>query len=222
MKLEVEIIFNTMTYKAKKNLCKVYGVDFYRDFKRRSKKSFKDMLQDVPCIGKSVFSLCYNYGPCYFAWYKALREQNICKEEALKLIWQINEDYVKSFQKPILHWFGKNIYLGGFRRKAAESEKRGKEGTLHPFDWRIEYKDIDKNTFAINVYECGMLKLAKKFGFMEMFPQVCRMDYLFSHYFGNSFKRTGTLADGNNCCDCWYQCPGECEWKLEQGPGNRK
>jgi hypothetical protein len=114
------------------------------------------------------------------------------------------------------------MYLGTFRQKAAEAERRGKAGKLHPFDWRITYTDIDQHTFAINIYECAMLKLADQFDCRELFPHVCRMDYLFSNYFHNAFRRSGTLADGNTCCDCWYQVPGDCEWSPEKGFTERK
>lgn len=180
------------------------------------------MLPDVPDIGVSIFSFNYLFGPCYFSWYSALLELGLDKETAKGLIWQINEDFVKWIPGPLLRWFGKNSYLGGFRKKAIEAEKRGKEGGLHPFDWCIEYRGIDSNTFSIDIYECGMLKLADKFGYRDLFPHVCRMDYLFSHYFGQSFKRTGTLADGNECCNCWYQMPGYCDWAPELGFADRK
>jgi hypothetical protein len=147
---------------------------------------------------------------------------DIEKESALQWIWNINENFVQFFPKPLLHWFAKNMYLGSFRKNAIKAENRGKSGKLHPFDWRVEYVDIDQSTFGINIYECGMLKLAQKFGFMELFPTVCRMDYLFSHYFDNGFTRTGTLADGDTCCDCVYQYPGRCEWAPEKGFENRK
>jgi len=135
----------------------------------------------------------------------------------LQHIWLINEAMVRPLPKFVLHWFARAMYLGEFRRKAAEAEKRGKAGQLHPFDWRIEYMDIDRHTFGINIYECAMLKLADKFGYRELFPTICRMDYLFSHYFDNGFTRTGTLADGNACCDCVYEYPGRCEWSPEKG-----
>lgn len=220
--LKIRFIFRLMTLTAKKNLQAVYGADFYKQFAALSKQHLKKMLPKVPDIGRSIFSFNYLYGPCYFAWYRALRDLQIEKQDALNLIWQINEDFVKAVPSLLLRWFGKTMYLGGFRKKAVDSEHRGKTGQLHPFDWRIEYSDIDHNTFAINIYECGMLKLADLFGYREIFPHVCRMDYLFSHYFQQSFKRTGTLADGNPCCNCWYQVPGQCEWAPEKGFSDRK
>jgi hypothetical protein len=180
------------------------------------------MLPEVPDIGDSIFAFNYLYGPCYFAWYDTLKALGLDKDTALVWIWRINENFVKSFSKPLLHWFAKNMYLGTFRKKAAEAERRGKSGELHPFDWRVEYVDINSSTFGIDIYECGMLKLADKFGYREMFPAVCRMDYLFSHYFDNGFARKGTLADGNKCCDCRYEYPGKCEWAPEKGFLDRK
>ena len=220
MNFKINIIYYFMTRTSKKNLVKTLGVKFYKDFSSISRQYLHEMLPQVPNIGKSIFALNYNYGSCYFSWYKAFRQLGLEKDSALKLIWQINEDFVSIFPKPILRYFAKNTYLGVFRKRSSEAEQKGKAKTLHPFDWRIEY--IDKNTFRINIYECGMMKLAEKFGFSEMFPAVCRMDYLFSHYFSNSFMRTGTLADGCACCDCWYQFPGQCEWAPEKGFEDRK
>jgi hypothetical protein len=211
-----------MMYAAKNAVISKYGYQFFKQFDFLSKQYLENMLPRVPDIGNSIFSFNYLYGPCYFTWYQALRDLGIQKQDALNMVWQINEDFVKSFPPHLRRWFGKKMYLGSFRRKAVKAERRGKNNQLHPFDWRIEYIDIDSNTFGINIYECGMMKLANQFGYGEMFPHICRMDYLFSHYFSQSFKRSGTLADGNCCCDCWYQVPGKCEWSPEKGFSKRK
>lgn len=220
--VKIHFIFNAMTRSAKNGIQAAYGADFYRQFTARAGQHLESYLPSVPEIGESIFAFNYLFGPCYFAWYQALRDLEIEKAEALNLIWQINEDFVKGIPEPLLRWFGKQMYLGTFRKRAMRAEQLGKAGGLHPFDWRIEYRDIDCNTFGINIYECGMLKLADRLGYRELFPQVCRMDYLFSHYFHQSFRRNGTLADGNICCDCWYQAPGACEWAPEKGFDTRK
>ncbi|GAP13841.1 L-2-amino-thiazoline-4-carboxylic acid hydrolase [Longilinea arvoryzae] len=219
---KIRFIFNAMTRTAKSGIQTIYGADFYRRFAVLSRQHLESMLPRVQDIGDSIFAFNYLYGPCYFAWYQTLRDLGVEKSSALNLIWQINEDFVKSIPTPLLRWFGKQMYLGTFRKRAVRAEQLGKAGQLHPFDWRIEYTDIDRNTFRIDIFECGMLKLADLFGYRELFPQVCRMDYLFSHYFHQSFRRSGTLADGNLCCDCWYQAPGACEWAPEKGFEYRK
>ncbi|HEX2981395.1 MAG TPA: L-2-amino-thiazoline-4-carboxylic acid hydrolase [Anaerolineaceae bacterium] len=222
MKIKIRFLFSLMTRLARANLQAAYGADFYRQFVARSRQHLKEMLPRVPDIGDSIFGFNYMFGPCYFAWYQSFRDLGIETDTAKNLIWQINEDLVKAVPTPLLRWFCKNVYLGTFRKKAIQSEQRGKNGSLHPFDWRVEYTDIDRQTFAIDIYECGMLKLADRFGYQELFPHICRMDYLFSHYFEQSFKRSGTLADGAPCCDCWYQFPGACEWAPEKGFVSRK
>jgi hypothetical protein len=222
MRLKIRAIFKIMTITVRSDLTQAFGRDFYRRFSSRARKKLEEILPQVPDIGDSIFALNYLYGPCYFSWYEALRSIGLDPEIALTWIWRINEDFIRSFPKPLLHWFAKNMYLGAFRRKAVEAERRGKAGELYPFDWRVEYVDINPNKFGINIFECGMLKLADRFGYREMFPAVCRMDYLFSHYFDNSFIRTGTLADGNQCCNCLYEFPGKCEWAPEKGFSDRK
>lgn len=222
MKIKIWIIFTFMSWTVRTVIVSQYGQKFYHQFRARSKRKLSEILAATPDIGDSIFALNYLYGPCYFSWYSALRSLDIEKEAALRWIWNINESLVKFFPKPLLHWFAKNMYLGSFRRNAIKAESRGKLGVLHPFDWRVEYVDINTTTFGINIYECGMLKLAEKFGYLEMFPTICRMDYLFSHYFDNGFTRTGTLADGDVCCNCVYQYPGQCEWAPEKGFVDRK
>jgi hypothetical protein len=207
---------------AKPLMQAAYGVGFFKQFIIRSRFHLKNMLPGVPNIGRSIFAFNYLFGPCYFAWYQALRDLGVEKSDALNLVWRINENFVSGFPEWLMRWYGKSMYLGTFRKRAQQAEFRGKTNRLHPYDWRIEYSDIDRNTFRINIYECGMLKLADHFGYRELFPHVCRMDYLFSHYFHQSFQRTGTLADGNLCCDCWYQAPGSCEWSPENGFETRK
>lgn len=222
MNTQIRLIYPLLTCPSRKSLISAYGKEFYRSFARQSRQSLEEMLIDLPEIGDSVFAFNYLYGPCYFAWYGTLRKLGIEKEEALNWIWCMNENFIKQFPKPLLRWFARNQYLGTFRKKAIQAEALGKAGKLPPYDWRVEYIDIDQNTFRLNIIECAMLKIADRYGYRELFPHVCRMDYLFSHYIDTGFQRTGTLGDGNACCDCWYQFPGFCEWAPEKGFETRK
>ncbi|MEN6350201.1 MAG: L-2-amino-thiazoline-4-carboxylic acid hydrolase [Syntrophomonas sp.] len=113
-------------------------------------------------------------------------------------------------------------YIGGFRKKAAEHAKKTRANALHPYDWKIAYREINENTFEIDITECAMLKLAKDFDVLGMYPAICRMDYLFSHYMGNGFERTKTLGDGDECCNCRYHIVGNCEWSPEKGFESRR
>lgn len=222
MKRKVSLIFRFSTRSSKRLLKAAYGDDFYRKFYKSSKNQLTGVLSGAPDIGKSIFAVNYYFCICYIAWYKAFLELGMDKEEANMLIWKMNEELMKLFPGASLRFFAKHLYLGSFRRKAPRVEKQAKEGTLHPFDWKLRYKDISPATFELHIYECGMIKLCKKFNIEGLLPSICRMDYLFSHYMGNGFARTKTLGDGDDCCNCRYSFPGECEWEPEKGFADRK
>lgn len=185
-----------------------YGNDFWESFKAGSDALFKAVLKKTPDIGKSVFSFNYAYAPSYVAWYKTMIELGMKAEQADELMWLMNEKMLLTVPKPLLHAVGKN-YLNSFRRKAAAHEARQKNG-LHPFDWEIKYRNIDDNSFEIDITKCGFIAFAKEFDAEGMLPGICNVDYMISHYMGNGFKRTQTLGYGDPCCDCHYELTGKC------------
>ena len=63
MSFKIKLIFLVMTGRSRKNLVKMFGKAFYNDFVKLSKQYLDEMLPSVPDIGKSIFSLNYNYGP---------------------------------------------------------------------------------------------------------------------------------------------------------------
>jgi hypothetical protein len=94
----------------------VNGKRFSRQLRDLSKNRLLEILKETPDIGTSIFSLNYRYSPCCFSWYSALHSLEIEKEAVLQWIWRINEDLIKNFPKPLLHWFVKNMYLGSLRK----------------------------------------------------------------------------------------------------------
>ena len=193
---------------SRKMITEKYGAVFRRDFKERSDRSFKKVLERTPDIGKSVFSFNYAYAPSYVAWYRTMRGLGLDAKQADELMWLMNEKMLLTIPKPFLHMAGKT-YLNSFRKKAAKHELRQKKG-LHPYDREIAYRDIDENSFEIDITKCGFIAFAKEFGAEGMLPGICSIDYMISHYMGNGFKRTKTLGCGDNCCDCHYELKGEC------------
>ena len=201
-------IYYLTMFRSKRVIIQEYGKEFWCGFKDTSDKLFKLVLNDTPDIGKSVFSFNYAYAPSYVAWYKAMRKQGLSAEQADDLMWKMNERMLLTVPGPLLGMTGK-AYLNSFRRKAKTHMERQKNG-LHPFDWEIQYQDIDKNSFEINITKCGFIAFAKKFGTEGMLPGICNVDYMISYYMGNGFKRTKTLGYGDSCCDCHYELTGKC------------
>jgi hypothetical protein len=220
MKLIKTIYIITMM-RSKRFLIKKYSKEFWNDFKRISKKNLNEILPEIVDIGDSLFSFSYKFGPCYVAWFKAFSELGVSIEEINTNIWNMNEKMVTTIPKSFLRLTGK-FYLNGFRRKAELHVKKQNTGNLHPYDWRVRYREISSNTFELDITECSLKRMADDFGVPDLLPSICRMDYLFAYLMDNGFERTKTLGDGNDCCNCRYHIIGNCEWSPEKGFIDRK
>ena len=198
-----------------------YGKEFWKDFKRLSKEKLDAILPQVPDIGKSVFSFNYQFGPSYIAWYKTFVQLEMGQQEIWENIWLMNEKLITTIPRRLLHLAGTS-YINGFRKKAAMHVGRQLGNALHPYDWRVSYREISDNTFEMDITTCGLKNLAHDFDADGLLPGICRMDYLLSNLMGNGFERTKTLGDGDDCCNCRYHLEGPCEWAPEKGFEGRK
>lgn len=216
-----KLIYNLTMFRSKKKLIDKYGIDFWLKFKKQSRKFLEDILQRVPDIGKSIFSFNYKFAPSYISWYKTFLELGLSQEETIQNIWMMNEKMATTLPKPFLHLIGKT-YFSSFRKKAKKHLTRQSENRLHPYDWQIEYRSIDANSFEINIKSCAMKNLSHDLAADGLLPGICRMDYLFANLMRNGFKRTKTLGDGDECCNCHYEMKGSCEWSPEKGFEYRK
>mgnify|MGYP001004537894 CR=1 FL=1 len=216
-----KIIYRVTMKMSKKFLIEKYSQERYKAFCLRSKQIFNEILPTIPDIGKSIFSFNYKFAPSYIAWYKAFSEMGLSQEEINQNIWAMNEKMTGIVPKSLLHIVGK-AYFNSFRKKAAEHIKRQNSVGIHPYDWQIKYRYIDKNCFEIDILTCPFKKLAHEYGVEGLLPGICRMDYLFASLMKNGFERTKTLGDGDDCCNCRYYLEGSCEWAPEKGFEHRK
>lgn len=215
------IILGFSMHRSKYYFCKKYGRDWFQEFKRLSYQHFNNIIKYIPDIGDSIFLVNYRFAPIYFAWYKSFDELNIVSSDIDQEIWILNENLMNTFPKFLLKLYGR-LYLNSFEKKAPKQIERQRLGTLHPYDWKIDFKHIDKNSFEITIRECAYKKLAKDFNLDRILPGICRMDYLMANCMGHGFTRTKTLGDGNDCCNCTYKKVGYCEWSPEKGFIDRK
>ena len=215
------LIFSFTLARSRDFITEKYGREFWRLFRSISKINLENILPRVPDIGESVFSFNYEFGAPYIAWYKAFLSFGLSQQETTENIWKMNEKMVTAIPRQFIHGSGK-AYMRGFRKKAAHHVERQNRGELHPFDWKIIYREIDENSFEIDITECAMKKLAHELDAHGLLPGICRMDYLFSSIMGNGFVRTKTLGDEYDCCNCHYELDGKCEWSPEKGFLDRK
>ena len=215
------IVYIIGTARVKKALRSKYGSAFYNDFAARSAKILSDVIPKTPKIGNTLFSFNYAFAPAYIAWYKAAYESGVSEEDIQNLLWLLNERIIMVIPRPFMKAFAKH-YLMNFRRKAPLHEQRMTAGKVHPYDYLIKFRDVDKAAFEIDITRCGMMTLARDFDALGIFPAVCRVDYLLFNYMGAGFERTKTLGDGNDCCNCRYIIGGACEWAPEKGFEDKK
>ncbi len=216
-----KLIYELGMRRSKNAIVKKYGKDFYKDFNHIALAVVNQVIAQMPDIGKTIFAFNYNFTPTYIAWYKASKTLGLTPEETQDMLWLVNERLITIIPKGFMKLFIRS-YLNKFRMKAREHEKLMQENRLHPYDWVIKHRDVNDTTFEIDIYECGIMKLAKEFDAQEIVPTVCRVDYMLSNYMGAGFERTKTLGDGDDCCNCRYIMGGSCEWSPEKGFVERK
>lgn len=212
---------NFMLFVTRRYITSNYGMNFSIEFCSLSKKYLKEMIPQIPDIGDSIFKTSYLVAPCYISWFKACQDLKDDVAFSNKMIWDLNEYIIKKVPRFLIPFIRK-IYLGTIMKKAESHSRKSKNNTVSKYDWKTRYTKIDKNTFNIDIYECGIKKLCDKFDTNEMLPSICRMDYLLSHYLRHGFKRTKTLGDCNDCCNNIFCTHGSCEWSPEKGFENRK
>ena len=211
-----KFIYRLTMCRSKGYIQKQYGKSFWKSFREHSDAVFRQVAAELPDIGDSIFSFNYAYAPSYVAWYRSMRQLGLDAGQADDRMWKMNEKMLLSVPKPFLHMAGKS-YLNSFRKKAKQHlQRQGKPG-FSEYDWLIDYRDIDANSFEIDIRRCGFITVAKKYGVEGMLPGICSVDYMVSHYMGNGFSRTKTLGDGDECCNCHYELTGKCPLRAPEG-----
>ena len=159
-----------LTMRAAKNrITKDKGKDFYAALYKRTAEILDEIAPLVPDIKGSLFYFNYQFGVCYAAWFKALLRLGYDESSAVQETWNLTEDFLRLIPQPIMRIAAKP-YLNHWRKRAPEFEAKGKNGKLHPFDYRIRYVPVDDNTFELDFHECAMKKLFAKLGVQGLMP----------------------------------------------------
>nr|MCR5774185.1 L-2-amino-thiazoline-4-carboxylic acid hydrolase [Lachnospiraceae bacterium] len=72
------------------------------------------------------------------------------------------------------------------------------------YSWNMDYLPYDDGSgYEARFYKCGICVLMKEYGFYDLVPAMCHLDYTMSELGGASdFVREYTLASGGPYCDC--------------------
>jgi len=216
-----KLLFTLIMFKAKKPLIKMYGIDFWRQFKKLSTQELGFLLTKIAPIKNSLFALNFYLGPCYIAWYHSMETMNIESQQIARILWLMNESLIKLIPQWLLKQYGKN-YVVNLKSAAIDHIHQQEVGAAHPYNWDIVCREVNQSVLELDIHSCGLYKMAKDHQALGMFPAICRLDYLFASYLGVGFERTKTLGDGDECCNCRYLHGKSTLWQPELGFDKRK
>lgn len=106
--------------------------------------------------------------------------------------------------------------MGG-KKKFTKSDIEGMKktaalrcGDRNLYSWNMDYIPYeDGSGYEARFYTCGICTLMKEYGFYDLVPAMCHLDYTMSELGGASnFVREYTLASGGPYCDCGYKRKG--------------
>jgi len=102
----------------------------------------------------------------------------------------------------------------GGKIKFTEKDIKGMKATAalkaadrNPYSWNMDYLPYaDDSGYEARFYKCGICTLMKKYGYYDLVPAMCHLDYTMSVLGGTTnFVREYTLASGGPYCDCGYK-----------------
>lgn len=215
-----KFIYSLTMMRGRRSIIGEFGKDFWNQFKGLSDCKMKELIQEFPDIGPSMFAFNYAYAPGYVAWWTSMEKLGLPRHECEVWMLKLNEKMLLTIPKFLLHYAGK-IYYKNMSQSAKKRMEHQPE-KLHPFDWDITYREYADGNFDIDILSCGFIAYTAKYGGSNMLPAICQVDYLISHYMNVGFERTQTLGNGKEKCDCKYRFCGQCQWDMEQRLEERK
>jgi len=172
-------------------------------------KNFEYISGNVNFAATSSNPLDKRLGFCgyFLALIKTLDEQGETFETIRRICLIITTDYVrpknkihlvlKRFPAKLSHTWLATVFLKMLHKRVS---KKG-----HPDGFLAQIITDKKETFGlgygVDILECGICKLFKKYNYEKYSSILCEVDELTSHLAGLNLIRTGTIALGATKCD---------------------
>ena len=102
----------------------------------------------------------------------------------------------------------------GGKKKFTDEDIEGMKATAmlkaadrNPYSWNMDFLPYDDDSgYEARFTKCGICVLMREYGFFDLVPAMCHLDYTMSELGGAStFVRKFTLASGGPYCDCGYK-----------------
>ncbi len=134
----------------------------------------------------------------------------LLKMEQRPTVEQLTIFYERAMTMPSTKMFCRKAGKTKFSEKDIEAQKATaalKAGDRNPYSWTMKYIPYeDGSGYEARFFTCGICTLMKEYGFFDLVPAMCHLDYVMSDLGGAStFVREYTLASGGPYCDCGYK-----------------
>ncbi|MCR4961263.1 MAG: L-2-amino-thiazoline-4-carboxylic acid hydrolase [Lachnospiraceae bacterium] len=123
---------------------------------------------------------------------------------------KLTKYYANAMSTKATKIFCKSAGISKFSAKDIEGMKKTaalNAADRNPYSWNMEYLPYnDGSGYEARFTKCGICALMKEYGFFDLVPAMCNLDYVMSEMGGAStFVREYTLASGGPYCDCGYK-----------------
>jgi hypothetical protein len=171
---------------------------------QQAKLELEKLLIKLPFVGgdKSPFTPLIIQSAMTIAFYKASKPLEMSERELGKLLYETVEIHAQSMST-IKKWIRRKLFfskkgMNYWKMWMIENQKK-----KYPKNWCGEFIESNDNSFnyGFNFTECGFIKLAKEENVSGIVPYACLCDYARMRALKIGFKRTKTLAAGDNFCD---------------------
>ncbi len=200
-----EIVWIVMTSIVKGPLQRKYGKEAAKQYINKAKPICKQMFLDVDDIGKDNPMKGNVYGAFPFMAIWKAADGAITPEDYKNVI---TEMMSKPFVKK--HMGHGNMNIPEDRKKLRESFRRNQEWVeKHPeyadktWDFHFDDTKPEEGVYYHFTY-CPLNAFARKYGFLEILPVMCHIDYLTAEIMHSTLHREHTLATGGEICDYWF------------------
>ncbi len=174
-----------------------------RDLFQRAKPIYKDLLSKMKGISDA--------NPMSF---------NITSSYVIIAVWlaskrKITPDQMSEVMKIALDWKPMKAFAGmidmntgkGIRQFEKMMHKNSDWAEKHPEDtnnWDFNYdKSLHKDGFYYHFTHCPIAAFCKQYGYEEINPVLCNIDYTTMAMMHSRLIREHTIAEGGGICDYW-------------------
>lgn len=172
-----------------------------------TRRELTGLISEIPYIGEQhVWQSSLDTSVMSLALYRVLLKNGFLMDEAAQMTDDTFQIYLQSFPKPLRRaycwYYFSFIHKNGLREGARRSQQK-----RYPGDWVFTYVVGDGKTFdfGVDIRECAILKFYQAHQAEGFIPYLCRFDDTMGRMLGLGLKRTGTLANGSDLCDCRWK-----------------